>query len=185
MRLGSSTNGSLKFGGSVAAVIVGVGSIPSGAEIDRLFGWSAWRYGMPSLLPSDHPFRHEAPYMATPMLQQSLATAPVVLGFMAAVSGSDVGAATGPAVTALGTWFNGGPNLSAGQGIEVISDSTDITVTLTAITPPDTPARAVLLDHEGVPITTVTLTASGGDYTGMVAGELDDGAVYYLRIEAA
>lgn len=62
---------------------------------------------------------------------------------------------------------------------------TNTTITLTAITPPATPARAVLLDHKGLSIATVPLTASGSNYTGTVAGALADATVYYVRIEAA
>lgn len=169
----------------VAAIIAGADVSLSDGEIQRLEGYAAHRLALQALLPADHPFRSVAPHGLTPELQQSFGTAPVVLGFVAAASGADVGAATGPAVTTLGTLFSGGPSLSAGQGVEVISNGTIITVTLTSLTPPATPAQAVLLDHKGMPIATVVLTASGSDYIGTVAGELDDGAVYYLRIEAA
>lgn len=151
----------------------------------RLEGYYAHEYALTSNLPADHPFRCAPPYTATPALQQAFATSPVVLGFYSATSGGTVGAATGPAVTTLGTWFNGGPSLSTGQGVSVTSDGTNTTITLTAITPPATPARAVLLDHKGLSIATVPLTASGSNYTGTVAGALADATVYYVRIEAA
>lgn len=151
----------------------------------RLEGYYAHEYGLASKLPANHPFRHVRPSAATPDLQPSFSISPVVLGFVAAMSVGDAGAAIGPAVTPLGTWFNGGPSLSAGQGISVMSDGDDITVSLTSVTPPTTPVQAVLIDHKGMSIVTIALTADGSDYTGSVPGALDDGEVYYLRIEAA
>lgn len=170
----------------IAAVIAGSGaSLPPRADFQRIEGYVAFACNLQSNLPDDHPFKTRRPYTATTDLQHNLATDPLVVGFVVDTSGTDVGAALGPAVTALGTWFNGGPSLSAGQGVSVMSDGDDITVTLTSITPPTTPAQAVLLDHKGMSIVTIPLTASGSDYSGSVPGALEDGEVYYLRIEAA
>lgn len=169
----------------LACVIIGSGSSPTGHEQDAMFGWAAWACSLTSKLPSTHPFKTRPPYAATPALQMNIASALVVLGFTTDTSGAGVGAAIGPAVTAQGVWFNGGPSLSAGQGVSVMSDGDDITVTLIGITPAATPAQAVLLDHKGMSIATIPLTASGSDYSGSVPGALDEGEVYYLRIEAA
>lgn len=62
---------------------------------------------------------------------------------------------------------------------------TNTTITLTAITPPATPARAVLLDHKGLSITTVPLTASGSNYTGTVAERYANGAATYDELNTA
>lgn len=45
----------------VAAIIMGNGALPSGADIDRLFGWAAWRYGLEGLLPPGHPYELSPP----------------------------------------------------------------------------------------------------------------------------
>lgn len=185
IRLAASGSGSECGDIDMGAAIIHGGDDLIDEDRQRLEGWFAHALGMQVSLDESHPFRHVPPFLATPELQQSFGAGPVILGFLSAASGSDVGAATGPAVTALGTWINGGPSLSSGQGVEVISDGADIAVTLTGITPPATPAQAVLLDHKGMSIATIALTADGSDYTGSVPGALDEGEVYYLRIEAA
>lgn len=45
----------------VAAIVVGAGSIPSAAEIDKLIGWAAWEYGLVDSLPSSHPYKLARP----------------------------------------------------------------------------------------------------------------------------
>lgn len=45
----------------VAAVLFGNGAVPSAADIDRLFGWAAWRYGLETLLPPGHPYYGSPP----------------------------------------------------------------------------------------------------------------------------
>jgi hypothetical protein len=45
----------------VAVVIAGSGSLPDSTEIDKLFGWAAWRYGLQSNLPDDHPYKDAPP----------------------------------------------------------------------------------------------------------------------------
>lgn len=45
----------------VAAVIAGAGSFPSAAELQKLEGWAAHRYGLTDLLPADHPYKEVAP----------------------------------------------------------------------------------------------------------------------------
>lgn len=45
----------------IAAVIAGSGSLPAEAEIQRLEGWAAHRYGLAENLPSDHPYKHAPP----------------------------------------------------------------------------------------------------------------------------
>lgn len=58
------TNGpsaSAPWRGDLAVLIVGSGSLPSVADIDRLFGWAAWRYGLVDELPVGHPYKLSAP----------------------------------------------------------------------------------------------------------------------------
>lgn len=109
---------------------------------------------------------------------------PVVLGFVSAASGADVGAATGPAVSALGLWFDGGPSLSSGQGLSCKSSANSIEVVLTGVAPPATPARAVVMDRGGALLATVPLAAGGGGYSGSAQGSLAVGEIYYVRLEA-
>ncbi|WP_275629799.1 phage tail protein [Pseudomonas sp. 273] len=45
----------------VAAALVGAGSLPTTDEINKLFGWAAWHWGLVDSLPSDHPYKTEAP----------------------------------------------------------------------------------------------------------------------------
>lgn len=45
----------------LAAVLVGNGELPSGEEIDKLFGWAAHRFGLIESLPVDHPYRDAPP----------------------------------------------------------------------------------------------------------------------------
>lgn len=49
------------FSGDMAALLVGSANIPSTDEIDKLFGWASWRYGLEALLPIGHPFRDSPP----------------------------------------------------------------------------------------------------------------------------
>lgn len=184
IRLATSGSGSECGDIDMGAAIIHGGDDLIDEDRQRLEGWFAHALGMQVSLDESHPFRAVAPYAATPALQQSIGSGPVVLGFVSATSGGNAGAAIGPAVTPLGTWFNGGPSLGAGQGVSVMSDGDDITVTLTSIAPPTTPAQAVLLDHRGMPIVTIPLTASGSDYSGIVPGTLEDDEVYYIKIEA-
>lgn len=167
----------------IAAVMWGDGW--NASEMSRVEGWAAHEYALASNLPVDHPFRYVPPYVNTPELQPSFASDPVVIGFVAATYSGNIGLAAGPAVaTAFGTLLNSKPSMTTGNGIEVIDDGTDVTVTLTGLTPPATPAQAVLTDHKGNTLATIALTGSG-PYTGSGAATLADGGVYYLRIEAA
>ncbi|MDF3841113.1 phage tail protein [Pseudomonas citronellolis] len=45
----------------IAAVLVGSGSIPGATDIDRLFGWAAWHFGLADLLPAGHPYKDAPP----------------------------------------------------------------------------------------------------------------------------
>lgn len=51
------------FGGDIAEVIFGTGTL-SQADIDRLNGYVAWRWGLVSLLPSGHPYKAAAPTLS-------------------------------------------------------------------------------------------------------------------------
>lgn len=44
----------------IAALVAG-GFVPPSADIDRLFGWAAWRYGLTANLPGGHPYKTVAP----------------------------------------------------------------------------------------------------------------------------
>ncbi|OWL90137.1 hypothetical protein [Halopseudomonas aestusnigri] len=58
------TSGSTtRFRGQIAAVIIGSGSIPADAEIDKLFGWAAWELGLQSVLGEGHPYKYARPYI--------------------------------------------------------------------------------------------------------------------------
>lgn len=45
----------------LAALLVGAGSVPGGGDIERLFGWAAWRYGLQANLPPSHPYKTSPP----------------------------------------------------------------------------------------------------------------------------
>ena len=45
----------------LAALVVGSGSIPGADDIDRLFGWAAWTFGLQVNLPGGHPYKNHAP----------------------------------------------------------------------------------------------------------------------------
>lgn len=166
----------------IAAIIASPG-VPF-SDRQRIEGYYAHEYALQSNLPADHPFRHTPPYVNTPVLQPSFSTDPVVFGFVAATDSGDVGVAAGDAVASeFGTLLNSEPALGTGEGIEVLSDGSAIAVTLTGLTPTATLAQAVVMDHKGQTIVTIALSGSG-PYTGTGVGELVDGDVYYVRIEA-
>lgn len=150
-------------------------------ELNRIEGYYAHAFALQSSLAANHPFRHAVPYECTPALQHTL-NAPFVVGFVAATSGAETGAAIGPATPALGTWFNGGPAMTSGQGIKAASAGGVISVTLTGLTPPVVPAPAVLMDHAGLPVARMTIASSGSVYTGSAPGVLASGSPYYLQV---
>lgn len=49
----------------IAVVISGAGAFPEAADIDRLFGWAAWRYGLVDRLPAGHPYKSSPPTAPT------------------------------------------------------------------------------------------------------------------------
>src|SRR5690606_32498736 len=49
------------FSGDVAEIIMGTGDLPTSAEIDKLFGWAAHKYGLVDNLPLDHPYKLREP----------------------------------------------------------------------------------------------------------------------------
>ena len=49
------------FGGDIAVVLSGSGSLPTTDERDRLFGCYAWRHGLVDSLPGDHPYKLAPP----------------------------------------------------------------------------------------------------------------------------
>lgn len=170
----------------LACLIVGSGSLPSIAERQRLEGWAAWATGLQDNLAAAHPFRYAMPYVQTPVLQPSFATDPVVIGFVAEDSGSDVGVASGPAIGApFGVLLEPTPALGLGEGLTVSSDGDDIYVRLDGLAPPAQPAQAKIMDHQGGLIAVVPLTDQTGYSDGAAAGSLEDGQVYYVRIEEA
>lgn len=46
-----------------ACLIIGSGSLPTATEIDKLFGWSAWHFGLQGSLPAGHPYKSAPPYL--------------------------------------------------------------------------------------------------------------------------
>ncbi|WP_334181021.1 hypothetical protein [Pseudomonas nitroreducens] len=44
----------------VAAALIGA-NLPTSTDIDKLFGWAAWRYGLQSSLPVGHPYKNSPP----------------------------------------------------------------------------------------------------------------------------
>jgi hypothetical protein len=44
-----------------AEVIMGTGAVPTSSEIDKLFGYLAWRRGLVSNLPANHPYKTSPP----------------------------------------------------------------------------------------------------------------------------
>lgn len=60
--VGSNMNGTeAYFAGDQAAVIAGSAALPDGDEIDKIFGWAAWRYGLQGNLPPGHPYKDSPP----------------------------------------------------------------------------------------------------------------------------
>lgn len=49
------------WGGDLAVMIVGSGTLPSPNEIERLEGWAAHRYGITDQLPTSHPYKLTPP----------------------------------------------------------------------------------------------------------------------------
>lgn len=49
------------FSGDIAEVVVGAASLPSAGDIDRIFGYLAWRWGMQSNLDVSHPYKNSPP----------------------------------------------------------------------------------------------------------------------------
>jgi hypothetical protein len=45
----------------IAELACGMGTLPSDTEIDKIFGSLAWKWGLESLLPSDHPYKFFPP----------------------------------------------------------------------------------------------------------------------------
>ena len=59
--IGANMNQTEAFlGGSVAAIVAGR-NIPSSEEVDKLFGWAAWRYGLVDNLPIGHTYKSAPP----------------------------------------------------------------------------------------------------------------------------
>lgn len=62
LAIGALPDGSARFMDfDLAAIMLGNGTLPSAADLDRLFGWAAHTYGLQSLLPSGHPYKVVAP----------------------------------------------------------------------------------------------------------------------------
>lgn len=62
LSVGSNMNGSeAYFGGSMLAMLSGNGSILGAGDIDKIFGWAAWRYGLQANLPIGHPYKNSPP----------------------------------------------------------------------------------------------------------------------------
>lgn len=60
---GSSSNTSHRFSGDIAAIVVIDGAyaaIPQ-SDVDKLFGWAAWRYDLVDNLPANHPYKLAPP----------------------------------------------------------------------------------------------------------------------------
>lgn len=45
----------------VAEIVVGQDSVPASGDIDKIFGYAAWRWGLQALLPAGHPYKTSAP----------------------------------------------------------------------------------------------------------------------------
>lgn len=59
--VGGYNDGSSTSDAEIAEVIVGTGALPSTAEIDKIFGYLAYRWGLQSVLPIDHPYKTAPP----------------------------------------------------------------------------------------------------------------------------
>lgn len=56
------------FPGSIAEVFAGVG-VPAEADIDRVFGYAAHRWGLAALLPMGHPYKDAPPEQPAPAVE--------------------------------------------------------------------------------------------------------------------
>ena len=62
VRLGAEGSTGVAFADiEAAAVLVGAAGLPDTDEIDKLFGWAAWRYGLEANLPGGHPYASAPP----------------------------------------------------------------------------------------------------------------------------
>lgn len=62
-RIGSNAATSVlpSLDGSVRCALIGV-ALPGAGEVDELFGWAAWHFGLESNLPISHPYKDAPPY---------------------------------------------------------------------------------------------------------------------------
>lgn len=58
--IGGSATGGSSFVGDLATAMAGAGQLLT-ADIDRIFGWAAHRYGLAGSLPGGHPYKSAAP----------------------------------------------------------------------------------------------------------------------------
>jgi len=58
--IGGIDSGASHFVGDLAELMAGA-SLPDQAEIDKIFGYMAYKWGLQGSLPTDHPFKHRPP----------------------------------------------------------------------------------------------------------------------------
>lgn len=60
IKIGTNLTELTHYNGQIAELMAGNTAV-SGDDIDRIFGYCAWKYGLVDLLPSDHPYKHQRP----------------------------------------------------------------------------------------------------------------------------
>jgi hypothetical protein len=61
LRIGGQSNASLYANVEIAEIILGAGAIPAAADLRRLEGYAAHKWGLEANLPISHPYRYYAP----------------------------------------------------------------------------------------------------------------------------
>lgn len=51
------------FNGDIAELVIGAGGLPSSTEIDRMFGYAAYRWGLQGNLDAGHPYKTDPPQL--------------------------------------------------------------------------------------------------------------------------
>lgn len=70
--IGAAASGAAYSDIDLACLLIGTNSVPGGADIDRLFGWAAHRYGLAGKLPAGHAYKSGPPVVGPVVRPQGL-----------------------------------------------------------------------------------------------------------------
>ncbi len=70
--IGASASGAAYTDIDLACLLIGTNSVPGDADIDRLFGWAAHRYGLAGQLPAGHAYKSSPPVVGPVVRPQGL-----------------------------------------------------------------------------------------------------------------